>query len=42
MPSGCWTQHDRAWRERRNASRIAAVTFDVAIARTILKMPENA
>jgi len=33
-------QPDRAWRERRNASSIATANCDVAIARTILMMPE--
>jgi hypothetical protein len=35
-------QPDRAWRQRRNASSIAGPNWDVVIARTIIKMPENA
>ena len=33
-------QPDRAWPKQRDASGIEAVTFDVAIARAILMMPE--
>lgn len=34
-------QPDLAWRERRNASSIAAPNCEVAVARTVLEMLEN-
>jgi hypothetical protein len=34
-------QHDRAWPKQSDASGIEAANCDVAIARTILMMPEN-